>query len=58
MTLERLEAIEAIKEIASTYTDEVREQAEINIKYKGYIEKEKENVAKLIDWKLSNSRRF
>jgi tRNA uridine 5-carboxymethylaminomethyl modification enzyme len=47
MTLEKLEAIEAIKEIASTYDDEVREQAEINIKYKGYIEKEKENVAKL-----------
>ena len=47
MTLEKLEAVEAIKEIASTYADEVREQAEINIKYKGYIEKEKENVAKL-----------
>ena len=47
MTLERLEAIEAIKDVASTYENEVREQAEINIKYKGYIEKEKENVAKL-----------
>ncbi|WP_312082065.1 tRNA uridine-5-carboxymethylaminomethyl(34) synthesis enzyme MnmG [Epilithonimonas hominis] len=47
MTLEKLEAVETIKEIASTYADEVREQAEINIKYKGYIEKEKENVAKL-----------
>ncbi len=47
MTLERLEAIDAIKEVASTYKEEVREQAEINIKYKGYIEKEKENVAKL-----------
>ena len=47
MTLERLETIEAIKDVASTYENEVREQAEINIKYKGYIEKEKENVAKL-----------
>lgn len=47
MTLEKLEHIEAIRENASKYDDEVREQAEINIKYKGYIEKEKENVAKL-----------
>lgn len=47
MTLEKLENIEAIKENAYKYDDEVREQAEINIKYKGYIEKEKENVAKL-----------
>ncbi|QIY84471.1 tRNA uridine-5-carboxymethylaminomethyl(34) synthesis enzyme MnmG [Chryseobacterium sp. NEB161] len=47
MTLEKLEAIETIKEITSVYDNEVREQAEINIKYKGYIEKEKENVAKL-----------
>ncbi len=47
MSLEKLEAIENIKEVASTYATEVREQAEINIKYKGYIEKEKENVAKL-----------
>ncbi|WP_027387285.1 tRNA uridine-5-carboxymethylaminomethyl(34) synthesis enzyme MnmG [Chryseobacterium gregarium] len=47
MTLEKLESIEAIKEKASHYSNEVREQAEINIKYKGYIEKEKENVAKL-----------
>jgi len=47
MTLEKLENIEAIKEYALKYDDEVREQAEINIKYKGYIEKEKENVAKL-----------
>jgi len=47
MNLEKLEAIEAIKEVTSTYADEVREQAEINIKYKGYIEKEKDNVAKL-----------
>ncbi|WP_346983654.1 tRNA uridine-5-carboxymethylaminomethyl(34) synthesis enzyme MnmG [Chryseobacterium sp. POE27] len=47
MTLEKLENIEAIKEFASKYDDEVREQAEVNIKYRGYIEKEKENVAKL-----------
>lgn len=47
ITLEKLEEIDAIKDFASTFDDEIREQAEINIKYKGYIEKEKENVAKL-----------
>ncbi|WP_300673443.1 tRNA uridine-5-carboxymethylaminomethyl(34) synthesis enzyme MnmG [Soonwooa sp.] len=47
MTLEKLEEIPAIKEFASQFNNEVREQAEINIKYKGYIEKEKENVSKL-----------
>jgi tRNA uridine 5-carboxymethylaminomethyl modification enzyme len=47
ITLEKLENIEAIKEFTSQFDDEVREQAEVNIKYKGYIEKEKENVAKL-----------
>ena len=47
MSLEKLDEIDFIKEKSETYTDEVREQAEINIKYKGYIEKEKENVAKL-----------
>ncbi|AZB24111.1 tRNA uridine-5-carboxymethylaminomethyl(34) synthesis enzyme MnmG [Chryseobacterium bernardetii] len=47
MTLEKLDEIDFIKEASSQYNDEVREQAEINIKYKGYIEKEKENVAKL-----------
>lgn len=47
ITLEKLEEIDSIKEISSKYSDEVREQAEVNIKYKGYIEKEKENVAKL-----------
>ncbi|MCD0476986.1 tRNA uridine-5-carboxymethylaminomethyl(34) synthesis enzyme MnmG [Chryseobacterium sp. LC2016-29] len=47
ITLEKLEEIDAIKEVSSQYNDEVREQAEVNIKYKGYIEKEKENVAKL-----------
>lgn len=47
MTLEKLDGIDFINEISSTYDDEVREQAEVNIKYRGYIEKEKENVAKL-----------
>ncbi|MCC3214195.1 tRNA uridine-5-carboxymethylaminomethyl(34) synthesis enzyme MnmG [Chryseobacterium sp. X308] len=47
MTLEKLDEIDFIKEVSTRYNDEVREQAEINIKYKGYIEKEKENVAKL-----------
>ncbi|MDV7696659.1 tRNA uridine-5-carboxymethylaminomethyl(34) synthesis enzyme MnmG [Chryseobacterium soli] len=47
MTLEKLEDVESIKEFTSQFKDEVREQAQINIKYKGYIEKEKENVAKL-----------
>lgn len=47
ITLEKLDEIDFIKEISSRYNDEVREQAQINIKYRGYIEKEKENVAKL-----------
>ncbi|MFN3020240.1 tRNA uridine-5-carboxymethylaminomethyl(34) synthesis enzyme MnmG [Chryseobacterium sp. TY3] len=47
MTLVKLEEIPAIKEFASQFNDEVREQAEINIKYRGYIEKEKENASKL-----------
>ncbi|MEC5158408.1 tRNA uridine-5-carboxymethylaminomethyl(34) synthesis enzyme MnmG [Chryseobacterium sp. MP_3.2] len=47
MTLEKLEEIDFIREKTSNFPTEVREQAEINIKYKGYIEKEKENVAKL-----------
>jgi len=47
ITLEKLDNIEVIKEFTSQFDDEVREQAEVNIKYKGYIEKEKENVAKL-----------
>ncbi|PUB35748.1 tRNA uridine 5-carboxymethylaminomethyl modification enzyme [Elizabethkingia sp. YR214] len=50
--LNKLCAIEEIKNKAAEYTDEVREQAEINIKYKGYIDKEKENVAKL--YRLEN----
>ncbi|SHH08754.1 tRNA uridine-5-carboxymethylaminomethyl(34) synthesis enzyme MnmG [Chryseobacterium oranimense] len=47
ITLDKLDEIDTIKEFSSRYDDEIREQAEINIKYKGYIEKEKENVAKL-----------
>lgn len=47
ITLEKLDNIEVIQEFTSQFDDEVREQAEVNIKYKGYIEKEKENVAKL-----------
>ena len=47
MTLEKLDEIDFIKEVSEKYEDEVREQAEINIKYKGYIDKERENVAKL-----------
>lgn len=47
ITLEKLDEIDFIKEVSSQYNDEVREQAQINIKYRGYIEKEKENVAKL-----------
>ena len=47
MNLNKLEELDFIKEVSSQYNDEVREQAEVNIKYKGYIEKEKENVAKL-----------
>lgn len=47
MTLEKLDQIDFINEVSSKFDDEVREQAEVNIKYKGYIEKEKENVAKL-----------
>ena len=45
--MEKLEEIDFIKEKTESYSEEVREQAEINIKYRGYIEKEKENVAKL-----------
>jgi tRNA uridine 5-carboxymethylaminomethyl modification enzyme len=47
MTLEKLDEIDFINEISSNFDAEVREQAEVNIKYRGYIEKEKENVAKL-----------
>ena len=47
MTLDKLEEIDIIKKQISKFSQEVREQAEINIKYKGYIEKERENVSKL-----------
>ncbi|KAF1853356.1 hypothetical protein Lal_00009722 [Lupinus albus] len=47
MTLKKLDKIDFINEVSSKFDDEVREQAEVNIKYRGYIEKEKENVAKL-----------
>ena len=47
INLEKISKIEIIKEKTVQYSEEVREQAEINIKYKGYIDKERENVAKL-----------
>ena len=47
MTIQKLEEIDIIKEKSSLFSDEVKEQAEINIKYKGYISREKDNVAKL-----------
>ena len=47
INLEKLSKIEIIGNKASEYSEEIQEQAEINIKYKGYIEKEKENVAKI-----------
>ncbi|WP_226063583.1 tRNA uridine-5-carboxymethylaminomethyl(34) synthesis enzyme MnmG [Kaistella polysaccharea] len=48
MTLEKLEQIDFIKDFTKEFSSEVKEQAEINIKYKGYIEKERDNVAKLL----------
>ncbi len=47
INLDKLSKIEIIGQKLNEYTDEVHEQAEINIKYKGYIDKERENVAKL-----------
>ena len=47
INLDKLSHIDFIKEELNQYTEEQIEQAEINIKYKGYIEKEKENVSKL-----------
>ena len=47
INLEKLSKIEIVGNKAREYSEEIQEQAEINIKYKGYIEKEKENVAKL-----------
>ena len=45
--LDKLSEIDFIRDKTVEFSEEVKEQAEINIKYKGYIEKEKENVAKL-----------
>lgn len=47
ITLKDLEKIDNLHDFTKKYSHEIREQAEINIKYKGYIEKEKDNVAKL-----------
>ncbi|SFI89601.1 tRNA uridine 5-carboxymethylaminomethyl modification enzyme [Kaistella treverensis] len=47
MTLEKLEQIDLIKNFTANFGPEIKEQAEINIKYKGYIDKERDNVAKL-----------
>ena len=47
ITLNKLEKLEFVRNTSKNYSEEVREQAEINIKYKGYIDKEKENVVKL-----------
>lgn len=47
LSLEKLTAIDFIKEKVEQYNEEQKEQAEINIKYKGYIEKERDNVVKL-----------
>ena len=47
ITIEKLEEIDFLREKSQQFSEEVKEQAEINIKYRGYIEKEKENVAKL-----------
>ncbi len=47
ITLNMLDKIEELRNKTENYTEEVREQAEINIKYRGYIEKERESVAKM-----------
>jgi tRNA uridine 5-carboxymethylaminomethyl modification enzyme len=47
INLEKLEKIDFIKEKTDLYSEETKQQAEINIKYKGYIDKERENIAKL-----------
>ncbi len=47
INLDKLSQIPEIHSKVSEYTEEVQEQAEINIKYKGYIDKERENVSKL-----------
>lgn len=47
INLSTLDRIDFIENKLKEYTTQVREQAEINIKYKGYIDKERENVSKL-----------
>lgn len=47
ITLNMLDKIEELGNKTTNYTEEVREQAEINIKYRGYIEKERDSVAKM-----------
>lgn len=47
ITLAKLSEIDLIGKKVRDYTHEVQEQVEINIKYKGYIDKERDNVAKL-----------
>jgi len=47
ITLDKLSVIENIATELKKYKEEIKEQAEINIKYKGYLNKEKDNVAKL-----------
>jgi tRNA uridine 5-carboxymethylaminomethyl modification enzyme len=46
--LQKLAAIDSVQEILKDYKSEEIEQAEINIKYKGYIAREQENVEKLM----------
>ncbi|MBS1571256.1 MAG: tRNA uridine-5-carboxymethylaminomethyl(34) synthesis enzyme MnmG [Bacteroidetes bacterium] len=47
INIEKLCTIPVIKEEIEKYSSEIIEQAEINIKYKGYIDKENDNVEKL-----------
>lgn len=47
ITLNELSAVDFIGEELQNYNAEEKEQAEINIKYRGYIDKEKESIAKL-----------
>lgn len=45
--LQKLSGISEIKDELQNFDKEAQQQAEINIKYKGYIDKERENVDKL-----------
>ena len=47
INLRSLSQIEVIQNEMEKYDEDIIEQAEINIKYKGYIDKERENVDKL-----------